>query len=106
MNTPKTPQITSNFITELIKQDLRIFRVRQGLGNLGFVSENFYSDIPHMVYELMGIEEQCFEDADECYTAFLHTLRIELLEGETFLDFAAISAFGHLGEKFGYPLQA
>lgn len=86
-------------IMQLLRQDLKIFRLRQGLNDLGFSSEYYYTDLPHIVYELMGIPKDRFEEADERYTKLLHTFNLQNLGDEAYLDMACATLWMGLGRS-------
>lgn len=79
------PAYYDAFVTELIEQDLKIFRIRRGLEHLGFFSEEFYTSLPEMVFNLMGYAPESHEEAFNLYFDFLEQLEATQLSDKHFI---------------------
>lgn len=64
---------THKLILHLLGLDLKIYRLRQGLYQLGFEGGAYYTDLSHFAYELMNIPQERFEEADELCQELVHS---------------------------------
>lgn len=84
------------FVTELIEQDLRIFRIRRGLEQLGFFSEEFYTNLPEMVFNLLGYAQESHEKAFNLYFDALEQLENTQLADKDFVKYSAKEIYAKL----------
>lgn len=90
------PEHYDAFVTELIEQDLRIFKIRRGLEQLGFFSEEFYTSLPEMVFNLLGYTQENHEKAFNLYFDFLEQLQSAQLSDKQKIKQSALEIYKKL----------
>lgn len=61
-------------IIRLIEEDLKIHRIRMGLEQAGFYHDRFYTDLPELVFRLLGTEEDDMDRLRDVYCECVHEI--------------------------------
>ncbi len=71
---------SKSLIIQLIKDDLKNYRLVKGLNALGLTSSEYLLDIAYVVFRLMGFEEgQIDDDLHQFYVKLINNLKIDEL---------------------------
>lgn len=82
-----------DFIIDLLKQDLRLYRIRSGLNELGIHSDEFYTEIPEIIIRKLGYDAIQYDNVMNFYCEFLNGLDFRRLGEKEFLESMARKAY-------------
>lgn len=85
-----------DLIIQLIKEDLKIHHIRRGLEQAGFYHDHFYTDLPELVFRLLGTENDDLDRLRDVYVECIHEIDGVKLDGNDGLQAVAERVHGVL----------